>query len=178
LNGKAVGSPIDPGLSGLANNGGPAVGADGAFNLKTVGLLPTSPAIGAADPTTVAGTIDENGTTRSTTTPNIGAVEFVASPAPAPAPAFTITGPATASSGTPFDFVVTAVDSFGSLATSYAGTITFSFDDGSTSLPDFTFDPTTSAGTASFTLNVETPETLTVTVTDGTLTATYTVIVS
>jgi predicted outer membrane repeat protein len=81
INGNHVGTeaiPIDAGLSDLRNNGGPTVGANGAFNLKTVALLANSLAIGAADPATVAGTTDENGTTRSATTPNIGAIEYVA----------------------------------------------------------------------------------------------------
>jgi hypothetical protein len=83
LNGNQVGteaSPINPGLSDLRNNGGPAVGAPGGgFNLKTVALLANSPAIGAAD-LALAGTTDENGTVRSAT-PNAGAIEYVATTA-------------------------------------------------------------------------------------------------
>jgi predicted outer membrane repeat protein len=72
-------NPIDAGLSDLRNNGGRAVGANDAFNLKTVALLANSPAIGAADPA-LAGTTDQNGAVRSAT-PNVGAIEYVANTA-------------------------------------------------------------------------------------------------
>jgi hypothetical protein len=75
-------SPIDARLSDLRSNGGPLVGGGGTTTttkLPTVALLANSPAIGAADPA-LAGTTDQNGTVRSAT-PNVGAIEYVASTA-------------------------------------------------------------------------------------------------
>jgi len=98
-------------LSDLRSNGGPAVGADGAFSLKTVALLANSPAIGAGDPA-LAGTTDQNGTVRSAT-PNAGAIEYVAATA---VHVIFLTQPtSTPAGGTISSFVVEVVDQYGNL---------------------------------------------------------------
>jgi hypothetical protein len=62
----------------------------------------------------------------------------------APAVAFTISAPATAMTGVPFDFSVTATDPFGNTDTSYTGTVVFSTMDpaGTFSPASYTFQPT------------------------------------
>jgi predicted outer membrane repeat protein len=76
----SVGSPLDPMLAALADNGGPLVGASGtALTLETVALLPGSPAldkgVNAGAPNT-----DERGFTRpdagKNEVPDVGAFEF------------------------------------------------------------------------------------------------------
>jgi hypothetical protein len=115
LNGNQVGtaaSPINAGLSDLRSNGGPAVGSDGAFNLKTVALLANSPAIGGGDPNVTGRTTDENGTARSATN-NIGAIEYVANTANHVI--FLIQPTTTPAGQTISSFVVEVVDQFGNL---------------------------------------------------------------
>jgi ELWxxDGT repeat protein len=58
----------------------------------------------------------------------------------AAASSLSITGPATASAGTPFTFAVTALDVYGNRATSYRGTVHFTSSDPRAMLPvDYTF---------------------------------------
>jgi hypothetical protein len=149
-------SHINAGLSDLRNNGGPAVGANGAFNLKTVALLANSPAIGAGDPA-LAGTTDQNGTVRSAT-PNVGAIEYVANTADH---VIFLTQPtATPAGGTISSFVVEVVDQFGNLVNSdstdsvtlsigvdpsggtatLSGTLTLTFTNGVATFTDLSID--------------------------------------
>jgi hypothetical protein len=149
-------NPINAGLSDLRPNGGPAVGANGAFNLKTVALLANSPAIGAADPA-LAGTTDENGTVRSAT-PNAGAIEYVANTANH---VIFLTQPTNTPAGqTISPVVVEVVDGFGNLVNSdntdtvtlsigtdpsggsaiLSGTLTLTFANGVATFSDLSID--------------------------------------
>jgi predicted outer membrane repeat protein len=113
----------DPLLGPLQDNGGPT---------QTMALLPGSPALNAGDPAQL-GTADQRGVARSGGV-NIGAYQASAS-------ALVVTGPATATAGTPFDLTVQAVDPFLQTAVGYTGTVTFSSADpyGATLPADYTF---------------------------------------
>jgi hypothetical protein len=90
----------------------------------------------------------------------------------APAVALQVVAPSTATSGTPFDVTVIAVDPYGNTDTNYQGTITFSTSDGDPGVvlpPDYSFQPS-DAGMVTFPGGV----TL-ITLGDQTLTATDTV---
>jgi hypothetical protein len=78
-----------------------------------------------------------------------------------------LTGPSSATAGTPFTVTVTAYEAWGNVATGYLGTITFSCDDTAATLPaDYPFQPG-DQGTQSFMVTLGTPGmTWTVTVTD------------
>jgi hypothetical protein len=114
------GTPL---LGPLQDNGGPT---------QTMALLAGSPALNAGDPTQL-GVADQRGVVRSGGV-NIGAYQASAS-------ALVVTGPATATAGTPFDVTMTAVDPFGQTAVGYTGTVTFSSADpyGATLPADYTF---------------------------------------
>jgi autotransporter-associated beta strand protein len=63
---------------------------------------------------------------------------------PAPAASFVLSAPATASSGSPFDITVTAVDPYGNTDTNYHGTVTFTTSDpdpGVVLPANYTFQP-------------------------------------
>ncbi len=77
---------------------------------------------------------------------------------------------ATASTGTPFNFTVTALDSFGNAATTYAGTVHFSSTDGSAVLPA---NSTLTNGTGTFSATLKTSGSQTIMATD-TVTASLT----
>jgi parallel beta-helix repeat protein len=116
-------NPIDPKLGPLQDNGGPT---------PTMALLAGSPALNAGDPAQL-GVADQRGVARSGGV-NIGAYQASAS-------ALVVTGPATATAGTPFDVTVKAVDSFGQTAVGYTGTATFTSADphGATLPADYHF---------------------------------------
>jgi hypothetical protein len=95
----------------------------------------------------------------------------------APAVAFQVIAPASATSGTPFDVTVIAVDPYANTDTNYTGTVTFSTSDGDTGVmlpPDDTFQPS-DAGMATFpggvTLITGGDQTLTATDTQSGITA-------
>jgi hypothetical protein len=69
---------------------------------------------------------------------------------PAAADHLRLSGPASASAGTPFDLVVTVQDAYGNAVTGYAGTVTFATDDPDGVVPaDYTFTAA-DAGTHTF----------------------------
>ncbi len=76
----------------------------------------------------------------------------------------------TTSTGTPFNFAVTAVDAFSNTATTYAGTVHFSSTDGSATLPA---DSKLTNGTGSFSATLKTSGSQTIKATD-TVTASLT----
>ena len=71
--------------------------------------------------------------TDATTAAITGAATVAVSPAAATH--FTVTAPAAATAGTPFDFTVVARDAFDNTATGYAGTVHFGATDGQATLP-------------------------------------------
>src|ERR1700676_344750 len=84
---------------------------------------------------------------------------------PAAAATFAISlSSATANTGTPFNFTVTALDAFGNTATTYAGTVQFSSTDGSAVLPA---KSTLSKGTGTFSATLKTSGNQTITATDN-----------
>jgi hypothetical protein len=77
-----------------------------------------------------------------------------------------LTGPSSATAGTPFQVTVTAYDAWGNIATGYLGTITFSCTDAAATLPaDYPFQPG-DQGTQSFQATLQTSGTQRLTVTD------------
>jgi hypothetical protein len=114
---------VNPLLSPLQDNGGPT---------QTMALLAGSPALNTGDQGQL-GVADQRGVVRSGGV-NIGAYQASAS-------ALVVSGPATATAGTPFDVTVKAVDSFAQTAVGYTGTATFtSADPYGAALPaDYTF---------------------------------------
>ncbi len=85
---------------------------------------------------------------------------------------FKITAPASATTGTPFNFTVTAVDPLGNTVTGYSGTVHFSSFDSVASLPG---DATLTAGSGTFSATLNTSGNQTITATDtvnGSITAT------
>jgi hypothetical protein len=141
-------NPIDPKLGPLHANGGPT---------QTIALLPLSPALNTGDPAQL-GTADQRGVVRSGGV-NIGAYQASAS-------ALILTAPATATTGVPFDLVVTAVDRFGQTAVGYAGTVHFASSDQRATVPsDYTF-MAADGGTHTFQVTLPRPGRRSLTVTD------------
>jgi hypothetical protein len=77
-----------------------------------------------------------------------------------------LSGPSSATAGTPFTVTVTAYDAWGNVATGYLGTVTFSCTDAAAALPsDYAFQ-SGDQGTQSFQVTLMTPGTQRLTVTD------------
>src|SRR5207245_11762188 len=120
-----------PLLGTLQDNGGPT---------QTMALLPASPAVDAGD-NTGAATFDQRGPGFPRIAGgviDIGAFEVQ----PGPATHFQIDAPAQATSNTPFDVTVTALDAYGHTAADYLGMVTFSstdLDPGVALPADYTF---------------------------------------
>ena len=81
---------------------------------------------------------------------------------------FTVTAPATASPGTPFNVTVTARTAANATATGYAGTVHFTSSDGGATLPA---NATLTNGTGTFAVTLQTIGTQTVTATDAVTTS-------
>ena len=90
---------------------------------------------------------------------------------PAPTADFQIAVPAAATSGTPFQFTVSAYDIYGNAAIGYSGTITFTSTDPSATLPS---PATLVNGMGIFQASLATPGTQTITATDAVNTLTIT----
>jgi hypothetical protein len=118
-----AGSPLDPMLGTLGNQGGLTA---------TIPLLAGSPALDAGDPGQL-GTGDQRGVVRSGGV-NIGAFQ-------ASAASLMVSAPVNVIAGAAFDVTVSAFDLFGQPAVGYTGTITFSSGDpaGATLPQDYTF---------------------------------------
>jgi len=112
-----------------------------------------------------------NQTVTATGADSLTGVSSAISVGPAAASALSVS-PATAiaNTGTPFNFTVTALDTFGNMATTYAGTVHFSSTDGSASLPA---DSKLTNGTGSFLATLKSSGSQTIKATD-TVTATIT----
>ena len=80
-----------------------------------------------------------------------------------PATHFSLTAPATATTGTAFNFTVTALDASNNVATSYSGTAHFTSTDGQAVLPG---NSTLANGTGTFSATLETVGGQTITATD------------
>jgi hypothetical protein len=91
-------------------------------------------------------------------------------PPPPPATHFAITGPATATAGTAFNFMVTALDASNNIVTSYSGTAHFTSTDGQAVLPA---NSMLANGTATVSATLKTGGSQTITATD-TVTASIT----
>jgi hypothetical protein len=89
---------------------------------------------------------------------------------PASATPFMVSAPSSATSGTAFNFTVTALDQFNNTATGYSGTVHFTSSDGAAVLPA---DATLSNGVGTFSATLKTAGSQTITVTD-TVTASIT----
>jgi hypothetical protein len=90
---------------------------------------------------------------------NIGAYQASAS-------TFLLIAPDAIQAGVPFHLSVTALDPFGQVAYGYPGTVTFASDDAAAILPgDYQFQPS-DQGSAVFTVTLNTPGPVHLTVTD------------
>jgi hypothetical protein len=101
----AAGSPLDPQLGPLQDNGGPT---------QTMALLPGSPALGAGS-AAGAPALDQRGA------PRLGRYDIGAYQASAYS--FDVSAPATVTPGAPFAVTVTARDVYGNVAVGYTGTV-------------------------------------------------------
>jgi hypothetical protein len=139
---------VDPLLGPLDDYGGPTL---------THALLPGSPALNTGDPTQL-GVPDQRGVLRRGGV-NIGAYQASAS-------TFLMIAPDAIHAGVPFNLSVTAVDPFGQVAYGYIGTVTFASDDSAAVLPaDYSFQPS-DQGSAVFSITLNTPGPVRLTVTD------------
>jgi hypothetical protein len=144
-------NPLDPGLGPLQDNGGPTM---------THALLTGSPAIGAGDPS-LAGSVDQRGSVRVSSQP-VDICAFQTEPADH----FVILAPRLVGAGEPFTITVIALDQWGNVASTYAGTVQFSSTDASAQLPDtYTFLPV-DAGAHTFAVVMQTPGAQDLTVSD------------
>jgi hypothetical protein len=85
---------------------------------------------------------------------------------PGVAASLVLTGPSSATAGTPFTVTVTVYDAWGNVATGYLGTVTFSCTDAAATLPsDYPFQAG-DQGSQSFQVTLMTPGTQRLTVTD------------
>jgi hypothetical protein len=134
--------PLDPHLGPLQDNGGPTM---------THALLAGSPALGQGDPA-LAGFTDQRGSVRVSSQPlDIGAFQTEV------ATQFRILAPSEVIAGEPFTITVIALDEWGNVASTYAGTVQFTSTDGSAQLPDtYTFLPD-DAGAQTFVVTMQTP---------------------
>ena len=134
--------PLDPRLGPLQDNGGPTM---------THALLAGSPALEAGDPL-LAGSTDQRGSVRVSSQPlDIGAFQTE------PATQFVILAPSQVNAGEPFTITVIALDQWGNVASTYAGTVQFSSTDKSAQWPDnYTFLPD-DAGSHTFTVTLQAP---------------------
>src|SRR5205085_3839727 len=83
--------------------------------------------------------------------------------APANAIYFTVTTPATATTGSPINVKVTALDQFSNIATGYSGQVHFSSSDASAALPPSAM---LTSGAGSFTVTLNTAGSQTIAATD------------
>jgi len=102
-------------------------------------------------------------TAKDTSTPSITGTSNTIVVASAPATHFTISAPASATSGSAFSFTVTALDQFNNTAASYSGTVHFTSNDGLASLPA---DTTLTNGAGTFSATLRTAGGRTITATD------------
>jgi hypothetical protein len=146
--------PLDPRLGPLQDNGGPT---------WTQAPFADSPAIDHGDPVLV-GSRDQRGTFRdfdgSSFGPDIGAVEAEE------AVAFRVILPDHVTAGQPFALTVVAVDPWGNVATTYAGTVHFDSTDQSAMLPDDYSFASADQGRQTFAVTLNTPGGQAVRVTD------------
>ncbi len=142
----------------------PAAGASGTFSDSTNTIAVSTNGSGIANAGTfVAGGL-LGGYTVSATAGGLATVNFSLTNVPGPAASLAITAPPAATSGTPFNFTVTAYDRFGNQAIGYAGTVTFSSTDSSATLPA---PSTLTAGAGTFSATLVTPGSQTITATDS-----------
>jgi hypothetical protein len=123
LTGTAA-SPLDARFGAFGNTGGPT---------NTLALLGDTPAFRNGDP--AGPTTDQRGAIRSRTTPTSGAVELVQATSLQVSPSVT-----SVRSGTAFSVIVSALDSSGSVVTTFVGAVHFTSSDPNAILPaDYTF---------------------------------------
>jgi hypothetical protein len=147
-------SPLDPRLGPLQDNGGPT---------WTRAPFADSPAIDHGDPV-LSGSLDQRGTFRDFdgfgSGPDIGAVEAEE------AVGFRVILPDHVTAGQPFALTVVAVDQWGNVATTYAGTVHFDSTDPSAVVPDDYSFASADQGQQTFAVTLNTPGSQAVRVTD------------
>ncbi|HEV3084524.1 MAG TPA: FG-GAP-like repeat-containing protein, partial [Gemmataceae bacterium] len=168
-------SPVTAGVGGTF-----AVTAEDAFGNFTPGYAGTihfsSSDAGASLPAnsiltngtgTFSATLDKAGSQTITATDTASSLITGASPAivvnPAAADHLLVSTPANVNAGTAFSFTVSALDRFGNIATSYAGTVHFTCSDSSGSLPG---DSTLANGSGTFNATLDQLGNQTITATD------------
>jgi predicted outer membrane repeat protein len=147
------GSPLDPRLGPLQDNGGPTL---------THAPFADSPAIGHGDPLFFA-SFDQRGTFRAFAFrqgPDIGAVDAQN------AVAFREAVPDHVTAGQPFALAVVALDQWGNTATTYGGTVHFDSTDLGAALPDDYSFAVGDQGVQTFGITLNTPGTQSLRVND------------
>jgi hypothetical protein len=106
-------------------------------------------------------------TVTDTSNPSVTGTETSLSVSPAAASHFIISGPSSVAAGAAFNIIVTALDPFGNIVTSYLGTVAFTSSDRSATLPRNTTFTASDRGVHTFTrLKLRTRGRQTITVTD------------
>jgi uncharacterized repeat protein (TIGR01451 family) len=150
---------------------------DGTTTYRLADLLPagsgwdldmntSSSALGISDSGVIVGTGVHNGETHAyAMVPVQGTPTPSPTPTPTPGPAthFAVVAPGFVISGTPFNFTVTAQDSANNTATGYTGTVHFTSNDTSATLPA---NSTLTNGTGTFQATLNQPGSRTITATD------------
>ena len=146
-----AGAPFDVTVTALDANGNTATGYLGTVTFTSsdgAAHLPASYTFVVRDkgvhtfsshatlPTAGTQTITATDSVNSSITGTSGPINV----APGPTTHVSVTAPATATAGAPFDVTVTALDANGNTATGYLGTVTFTSSDGAAHLPaSYTF---------------------------------------
>jgi hypothetical protein len=154
---STAGAPFDLTVRAVDPLGQPAVGYTGTAHLSSSdgqAALPADYTFTLADggSHTFHGVALRTAGTSTVTATDDGALtgSGTVTVTPAAADHILLSGPASASAGTPFDLVVTIQDAYGNTVTGYTGTVTFSTDDPNGSVPaDYTFTAD-DAGTHTF----------------------------
>jgi hypothetical protein len=113
-------------------------------------------------------TLETAGSQTITETSASGSVTSTIVVSPAAASKFVISGLSTATVGTSESFTVTALDSYGNVATGYTGTVKFTSSDTAATLPGNTPFTSTNAGKRTFSVTFGTAGTQSLSVTDTT----------
>lgn len=146
-------APINAKLGALANNGGPTM---------TMALLSGSPAIDAGDPTVIYSATDND--QRGAGFPRVEGTQLDIGAFEMQLAHLVITAPATATTGTPFNVTVSAVDDHGNPVGGFSDAVHISSSDTAATLPaDAALDSSTGVGTFAVTLNTAGNQTVTAT---------------
>jgi hypothetical protein len=141
----------------------PASGASGTFSNSTNTITVATNASGVASASFTANSTAGGPYAVAAASTGLTTVNFSLTNAAGTASHFAVTAPSSATTGSSFNFSVTAQDQYNNTAAGYAGTVHFTSTDGSATLPS---DSTLTAGTGTFSATMATAGNQTITATD------------